>query len=682
MTEDRALVDEIKSKLDLVQIISETIKLKQVGNAYRGATSATSKSGSSLIVDPKKQIYNNTATEDGGDVFNWIAYAEGLDLDDDFPKIIEIAAEKAGVQLPTHDPVQANEKAELNPFMKVVAGFYHSNLTDEHRYYIHEKWGISDEMIDGLMIGWAPKDDSMQREMRELFDIDTIQRAGLVYVNENKLVDIFKGRIIFPYWKGDNVVYFIGRDPDPKSQRKYFKQLVHSEERPYISKCIDNSYFYGENSIRRADSVIITEGVTDCIKALQEGLACISPVTVRIKESQKEYAYQLVKNKSEVRICNDNEENEAGKNGAIATAEYLESRGVQVRVVELPRPDGVDKIDLADYLKVHTKEDFEQLESDNVWETKLRAQTVPSKTVEKVRVLIRFISNDLKSMDSILKKPFIENEVAEYFGLSKPEISSILKSIKLKEDTPNIDNGSFFTERGKLKVKGLAEHLMDLDHFITFEDTKKIFCYRNGVYVPHGEDIIAKNVQNALGDESKRNHIAEIINYIQLETLLPRSRINHDTGSINLLNGIYNLETGELEEHNPDNISIVQIPVKYDPDAKCPKIEQFMKDVLKPEDIQVIYEFIGYCLIPDARIEKSVMLLGKGANGKSVMLSMLGEFLGDHNTSCESLHMLEKDPSGNNFAEEFLMASSVICSSVLKMKLSFNSWVFTQFISP
>ncbi|WP_440952050.1 phage/plasmid primase, P4 family [Methanococcoides sp. FTZ1] len=644
MSYDRALIDEIKSKLDIVQVISETIHLKQVGNTYRGATSATSKSGASLIVDPKKQIYNNTATEDGGDVLSWIAYTEGLNYRDDFPQVLSIAAEKAGVQLPTHDPVQASEKAELYPFMRAVAGFYHSNLTDEHRHFIHEKWGISNEMIDQLMIGWAPKDNTMQREMRDLFDRDTIEKSGLVYVNENKLTDIFKGRIIFPYWKGDNVVYFIGRDLDPKATRKYFKQLVHTEERPYISECIDNGFFYGEDSIKRADSVIITEGVTDCIKVLQEGLACISPVTVRIKESQKEYAYELVKNKSEVIVCNDNEENETGKNGAIATAEYLESKGVQVRLIELPRPDGVDKIDLADYLQDHTKEDFEKLDSNNVWEIKLRNQNIPSGTVEKIRAVIRFIQTDLKMMDPVMKQLFIENDVAEYFQLKRNEVNRILKSSILKEEKPTAEDDSFFTQSGKLRVKKLAEHLMTVDRFITFEDTKKTFYYCNGVYVPNGEDVIARNVQNIMGDASKKHHIAEIINFIQLETLIPRSQINHDIRHINLLNGVYNLETGELEEHNPDNISIVQIPVKFDSDATCPKIEQFMKDVLRPEDFQVMYEFIGYCLIPDTRIEKSVMLLGKGANGKSVMLAMLGEFLGGHNTSCESLHMLEKDP--------------------------------------
>ncbi|WMW22763.1 phage/plasmid primase, P4 family [Methanolobus mangrovi] len=642
------IIEEIKSKIDIVALIGETIKLKKQGSIYVGATSPSSKSGASLKVDPHTQLYNNFAEESGGDVLNWIAYREGLDIVSDFPRIIEIAAEKAGVVLEHQDRKLLSDKALLQPFFRAVAGYYHSKLTEECRAYIHRKWGINDKMIDELLIGWAPENCHLQNELHDLFPDDIMRMSGLFNLNEKgQMRDIFRGRIIFPYWKGGKVVYFIGRDPHPnEGVPKYFKQLVHSETRQYISKVVDNSVFYGEDSIRKADSVIITEGVTDCIKVLQEGLACISPVTVRIKDEQKEYAYSLVKNMSEVIICNDNEDNETGKKGAIATAEYLESRGVPVRVVELPKPDGVDKIDLAEFLQDNSKEDFLQLESNNVWEIKLRAQNIPDKAIDKFRAAKRFIQNELKQMDPAMRKVFIRNDVKNYFGLQITDINEILKNLMFEDEVEEIDeeDRSFFTERGSLRVKKLGEYVMSLHRFITFEDTKNIFHYRNGVYVPGGEDIIARIVQNSLGDASKKRHISEIQNYVQLETLIPRGRVNHDLKRINLLNGLYNLETEQLEPHIPDYISIVQLPVAYDSNAKCPLIEKFIGEVLEPKRVPVIYEFLGYCMIPDSRLEYSLMLLGKGANGKSVMLSLFGEFLGGQNTSAESLHMLEKDP--------------------------------------
>jgi DNA primase catalytic core len=639
------IIGEIKSKIDIVALIGETVKLKRQGNIYVGAISPSSKSGASLKVNPQNQLYNNFAEETGGDVFNWIAYREGLDIVSDFPRILEIAAEKTGIVLEHQDNALLSERSQLFPFFRAVAGYYHSQLTEECRAYIHSKWGINDAMIDKLLIGWAPENCHLQKELHDLFPKDVMIMSGLFNVTtDGKMRDIFRGRIIFPYWKGGKVVYFIGRDPNPNEGiPKYFKQLVHSETRPYVSRTVDNSVFYGEDSIKKADSVIITEGVTDCIKVLQEGLACISPVTVRIKDEQKEYAYELVKNKAEVIICNDNEDNDTGKKGAIATAEHLESRGVPVKVVELPRPEGVDKIDLAEFLQDNSKEDFLQLESNNVWEIKLHAQNIPDKAIDRFRAAKRFILNELKQMDPAMRKIFIRNDVKEYFELQTADVSEILKHVKFEDDVPDEDDG-FFTERGNLRVKKLGEYVMSLHRFITFEDTKNIFHYRNGVYVPGGEDVIARIVQTSLGDASKKRHISEILNFVQLETLIPRDRINHDQRRINLLNGLYNLETDQLESHTLDYISIVQLPVNYDKDAECPLIEKFVSEVIEPRRIPLIYEFLGYCMIPDTRIEKSIMFLGKGANGKSVMLSMFGEFLGGQNTSAESLHMLEKDP--------------------------------------
>jgi phage/plasmid primase, P4 family, C-terminal domain len=651
MVDNDDIKKEIKAKLDIVSLIGETVKLTKRGDAYRGAISPTSKSGASLVVDPRKQVYDDKAGHaGGGDIFNWIAYTEGLDYVSDFSRVLEIAAEKAGVVLEHQSTDELNEKATLYPFLRAVAGYYHDNLTHEGRKYIHDKWGISDEMIDKLMIGWAPGNGALLTEMKKLFPLDVLKMSGLFRVSSNGIEDdFFSERIIFPYWKGSRPVYFIGRYPKWTTdcgRPKYTKQTVHSDENPHVSKLINNSVFYGEDSIKKADSVIITEGVTDCIKVLQEGLACISPVTVRIKEDQKEYAYQLTKNKSEVIICNDNEDNDTGKDGAIATAVYLESKGVPVRVVELPRPAGVDKIDLAEFLQTHTKEEFQQLESNNVWEIKLQSQNVPDGNIEKTRAVKRFVLNDLKQMEPSARDIFIRNEVREYFGLRKSDMNTILKSVKWDddEDIPVDEDLGFFSKAGRLQVKKLSEYVMSLARFITFEDTKNIYIYKNGVYVPRGEDTIARIVQNALGDSSKKHHIAEIVNYIQLETLIPRSKINHDVHKINLLNGLFNLDSGELEPHSPDYISIVQIPVTYDPDATCPAVDKFIGEVLEEKYHDVIYEILGYCMIPDTRIEKSIMFLGKGANGKSVMLSMFGEFLGANNVSAESLHMLEKDP--------------------------------------
>ena len=235
----------------------------------------------------------------------------------------------------------------------------------------------------------------------------------------------------------------------------------------------------------------------------------------------------------------------------------------------------------------------------------------------------------------------------------------------MKENDENIDSSShsndinpidderiskpdtFFDERRHLKVKTISNYIMSCHRFITFEDTKSVYVYENGVYSEGGKTVIIKHVQDLLGDSTRTHHEKEIVHYIQYATFVDRADMNACITHINLLNGIYNLNTDVLEPHTPDRIFITQIPVAYDTDVECPNFDKFLHEITdsdRPEDIQTIYEVIGYCMIPDTRIQRSLMLVGDGANGKSKLLEAIGAFIGANNSSSESLHALTNDP--------------------------------------
>ena len=671
-------VQTVKDALDIVQVIGETIQLTKRGDSYRGAVLSSSKSGASLIVNPRQQVFNDTAGEAGGDVYSWIAFTEGLDPIQDFPKILSIAAEKAGIQLEHHP--ENPDKAQVLTILQAAAGYYHSQLTDEHRAYIMEQWGISNDTINKLLIGYAPNKTPLELELKDIFHNDDLKKSGLFYADGTILTDVFRGRIMFPYWKGGKVVYFIGRDPEWTKETqhgKYIKQPVHTESRAYISEVIDNNVFYGEDSIKRQDTCMITEGVTDCIMAIQSGVPCISPVTVRIKDSEKEHALELVKRMKTVYVCNDNEDNNAGRDGAIETAEYLESNGIQSELIELPRHAGIDKIDLAEFLSNHDSTALMNLPRNNVWSIKLQAVTVPSDAVGKAQILLKFITSDLAAMDPTMREVFVRNEVRTKFEMEKSDTNKILKRAESELKTIVKLDDRFFDERGSLKVKSMAEYLMSLNRFITLEDTKLLYYYSDGVYIPQGEDLINRAVQTLLGDASKIHHVSEIVHFIKYETIIKRSSINKETCRIPLKNGVYNLETDKLEEHTPDNIFIHQIPVTYDRDAECPNTKKFISEITDPahpEDIQTIFEYIGYCLVPDTRIQRALMCIGDGSNGKSKLLEAIGAFIGPDNSSSESLQELENDQYSK--AELFgklvnifpdLASSAIYENSVFKM---------------
>lgn len=211
-----------------------------------------------------------------------------------------------------------------------------------------------------------------------------------------------------------------------------------------------------------------------------------------------------------------------------------------------------------------------------------------------------------------------------------------------EENTRMTFNMNFYFEKKKgLSVKALAEDIMDVHSFMTFID--QIYVYKNGVYVPNGEHTVEAEVQLRLGDKSRKTHINEVLNFIRIATRTDRNDLIHDTRYINVKNGILDRKQKKLLPHSPDFKSVDQIPANFNPKAKCPAIERFFRDVLRPEDIQAMFEWFGYCLVPDTRMQKAVLMIGEGANGKSVMIHLLVSFIGKENASFQSLHNLEQN---------------------------------------
>nr|WP_321496613.1 phage/plasmid primase, P4 family [uncultured Methanolobus sp.] len=200
-----------------------------------------------------------------------------------------------------------------------------------------------------------------------------------------------------------------------------------------------------------------------------------------------------------------------------------------------------------------------------------------------------------------------------------------------------------YFEGKRFIVKSLADELLNENHFITLSDTGAIYHYDDGVYKEGGKHLIQKIALHKLGDYSSKHYLNEVTSYIQIKTRVDRESLNQDRHLINLENGLYDISTGTFKPHIPAVLSTVRIPVTYDPDATCPTIDKFLSEIVAPEDQQVLVEWAGYALIPDTRIQKAVMLLGNGDNGKSVYLNLLNQFIGGINTSSESLQNLENN---------------------------------------
>ena len=323
------------------------------------------------------------------------------------------------------------------------------------------------------------------------------------------MVPLFNGRIIFPYWKNGKPIYFIGRHtkdtPDRDYEKaKYKKQMVHSKKKPYVSQHIDNNYFYGEDSIRKSDFCLITEGVTDCIMAIQEGIPCISPVTIRFKKDHNEKIAEMTKNINQVVICNDNEDTESGKEGALDTVEFLKTKGIHVRIVELPRETGIDKVDLADYLRDHTANEFKDLINESLSLEKVKLGDVPISVdqTENVKRSLSFISNNFNGQSILTKRVFIEQHIKDHFSFSTKITDELITELKKSEKEKKKEKKE---AKQSTDVVEIPEHIKKAADDILRKTNVMdyIIAIHNTMHV--GDDKLAKSLMVSIAIQSVRN---------------------------------------------------------------------------------------------------------------------------------------------------------------------------------
>lgn len=118
-------------------------------------------------------------------------------------------------------------------------------------------------------------------------------------------------------------------------------------------------------------------------------------------------------------------------------------------------------------------------------------------------------------------------------------------------------------------------------------------------------------------------------------TVFHEGELNSDKRYINMLNGMYDLETHTLLQHSYTYYSTIQIPIKYDSEAKCPNFKKFLSESFlgDKESIYVAEEWLGYAMTPETKAQKALVLYAKGRNGKGVYLHILGACVGKENIS-------------------------------------------------
>jgi len=225
--------------------------------------------------------------------------------------------------------------------------------------------------------------------------------------------------------------------------------------------------------------------------------------------------------------------------------------------------------------------------------------------------------------------------------LEDDEIEKIVEDcVKYQKENPRDEDGGLRDPKGSHTK--IAISILEKFDFKTLRDTEEVLVYEHGVYKPNGKFKIKEECQI----EKKNcynNLVAEIIGTIQRKTGVDREKFDGYLNLLNLVNGILDIEKGQLIQHTPDYLFRIQLPIEFNPDKKCEKIMKFLNEVLEEDYVDWVLDFFAYCLVRNCKHDKALMCVGLGGNGKSTLLKMLFRFLGSDNVSAHSISELTYD---------------------------------------
>jgi P4 family phage/plasmid primase-like protien len=189
----------------------------------------------------------------------------------------------------------------------------------------------------------------------------------------------------------------------------------------------------------------------------------------------------------------------------------------------------------------------------------------------------------------------------------------------------------------------LASKLQESDHFITVRQTDTLLVYCNGVYVNGGEHVVKEGLRNIAGSHITLKLRNEVIALLKEQRYAGIEDFDANADIVNVKNGLLNLRTCEFVQHDPEHLSLVQLPVAYDAKAICPKFTTFLREVIEPEHISIVVKLLGYLMLKRAIYHKAFQFVGEGSNGKSTLINSIKAFLGGSNVSNKSLQEITHD---------------------------------------
>jgi len=477
-------IDEIKSRLDIIEVIGSYIKLHKAGANYRAICPFHSEKKPSFFVSPARQIWHCFGCNSGGDIFRFVMKIEGVEFIDS----LRILAQKAGVELRPVKPELLTERQRLHEICEISAQFFEkqleSKIGQEVKDYLLNR-GIKEESIKKWRLGYAP--DTWQGLsdflLSKKYQKEEIAKAGLAIKNEEgRFYDRFRGRIMFPVFDLNSQIAGFGGRVFGKNKSEA------SEEMKYINT--PNTLLYDKSrilygldkakiAIRQKDFCILVEGYTDVILSNQAGFENVVSTS---GTALTPYQLKILKRYSEnLFTCFDMDV--AGDSATKRGIDLAQIQGFNIKVVTLP-----ENLDPADVISKDSKE-FEKLIEKALSILDFYFQNAFSsfdkKTPEGKKEISKILLRVLKRIPNKIEQSFWIQKLAKELEVKEENVVEELKKIKLEEETYGLEQEEVENLPPKTRKELLEERLL----MLIVRNTENLKLIEENIHLDLKDDI-------------------------------------------------------------------------------------------------------------------------------------------------------------------------------------------------
>lgn len=392
-------IQEIKNRIDIVDVIGDFVNLKKVGSNYRGLSPFTNEKTPSFYVSPTKEIFKCFSSGKGGDAISFVMELEGIN----YIEALKYLAGKYGIEVQeedqTDEQIQAqNERDSLFIILNFANEYFKEKLfkSEEGRSiglsYFKER-GFTEQTIQTFQLGYSLDEwDGLLKEAKSKGHTEQIlEKAGLILKQDNKTYDRFRGRVMFPIQNvAGKVIAFGARTL--RSDKKQPKYINSPETDVYHKSNILYGIHQARQAIRNEDLCYLVEGYTDVISMHQAGVHnVVASSGTSLTKEQIQLISRYTKN---ITVLYDGDS--AGIKASFRGIDMILEHDLDVRAVVFPNgedPDSFSRTMTSDAFKEYLEgnaRDFITFKTDIL--TDGGKQTDPVKKVQVIRDIIESIS--------------------------------------------------------------------------------------------------------------------------------------------------------------------------------------------------------------------------------------------------------------------------------------------------